>query len=443
MRILLVLSKDNIYKYDSIHKRKYYPQITLITLASLIDSKYITTLELLDEGVEKYDSTSKKYDGKVFDLVCISSVISGSRRAKEIASFWKKRGAYTVIGGHYATLLKDEALKYFDTVINGPGEESFKEFIRDFYYGSPKREYFKIIGNNYDYKPLDRSLLKNKRYYKKFGTIIANNGCVNKCSYCSINKLYCGGDQIRKVERVIEEIKNSKKKKWIFYDPNFLSNRDFAIELMIELKKLNIRWTGSSVINIGEDIELLNLMKDSGCIGLVIGLESFIQENLKEVNKGFNNVRKYKEMISKIQSYGISVLSTIMIGMDTDTIDTIRRIPDLVEEIGVDVPRYNIITPYPGTKLFEELKNEDRILTTDWFFYDTETVVFKPKNMSSKELQIELYELWKETFKYKRIIKRVKNSKNKGLKLILEIFSRKHSNKFSSYELPQFIEEIK
>lgn len=148
-------------------------------------------------------------------------------------------------------------------------------------------------------------------------------------------------------------------------------------------------------------------------------------------------------MISKIQSYGISVLSTIMIGMDTDTIDTIRRIPDLVEEIGVDVPRYNIITPYPGTKLFEELKNEDRILTTDWFFYDTETVVFKPKNMSSKELQIEFYELWKETFKYKRIIKRVKNSKNKGLKLILEIFSRKHSNKFSSYELPQFIEEIK
>ena len=119
-------------------------------------------------------------------------------------------------------------------------------------------------------------------------------------------------------------------------------------------------------------------MKESGCIGLVIGLESFVQENLDGVNKKFNNVAEYKKLVKTIQSYGISVLSTLMIGMETDTVESIRQIPDIIEEIGVDVPRYNIITPYPGTPFFNQLKEEGRLLTEDWYYYDTETVVFKP-----------------------------------------------------------------
>ncbi len=117
MRIMLVLAKDNIYRFDSLHQRKYYPQITLITLESLIDKKYNAEIVLVDEGVEEYDATSSKYSDKKFDLICISAVISASRRAKEISKFWKDRGAYTQIGGHYATVLSDEALEYFDTVI--------------------------------------------------------------------------------------------------------------------------------------------------------------------------------------------------------------------------------------------------------------------------------------------------------------------------------------
>ena len=114
MRIMLVLAKDNIYRFDSLHQRKYYPQITLITLESLIDKKYNAEIVLVDEGVEEYDATSSKYSDEKFDLICISAVISASRRAKEISKFWKDRGAYTQIGGHYATVLSDEALKYFD-----------------------------------------------------------------------------------------------------------------------------------------------------------------------------------------------------------------------------------------------------------------------------------------------------------------------------------------
>lgn len=107
MRIMLVLAKDNIYRFDSLHQRKYYPQITLITLESLIDKNYNAEIILVDEGVEEYDATSSKYSDEKFDLICISAVISASRRAKEISKFWKDRGAYTQIGGHYATVLSD------------------------------------------------------------------------------------------------------------------------------------------------------------------------------------------------------------------------------------------------------------------------------------------------------------------------------------------------
>ncbi len=438
MKIMLVLAKDNIYRYDSLHQRKYYPQITLLTLESLIDKKYDAKVVIVDEGVEKDDATSDKYGNEKFDIVCVSCVISGSGRAKEIAGFWKEKGAYTVIGGHYATVLYKEALEYFDTVIKGPAEVAFPMFLEDFEKGAAQREYSEPVNDDFENRPLKRELLTNRKYYKNFGTIVANNGCSNRCSYCSVTKMYKGRNQLKSIQYVVDEIKRNRYRKWIFYDPNFIGDRKYAIELMGELKKLKIKWTASATINVGKDIEMLELMKKSGCIGLVIGLESFVQENLDGVNKGFNNVKEYRNLVKTIQSYGISVLATLMIGMETDTVESIRQIPDIVEEIGVDIPRYNIVTPYPGTPFFEQLKRENRLLTTDWFYYDTETVVFRPKNMSHETLQEEFYRLWIETFTFRRIFRRVKNSRNKGLKFILEVFSRGHARKFRKYKKMEF-----
>lgn len=435
MKIMLVLAKDNVYKFEPTYFKKYYAQITLITLESLINKeKYDAKIFLIDEGADKYDATSDKYQNEKFDLVCISSVISASRRAKEIGKFWKERGAHTLIGGHYATALKEEALEFFDTVIVGAAEIAFPNFLEDLYNGNPKREYFEPVNENYEYKPLNRKLLKSRRYFLSYGTIVANNGCNNRCTYCSVTRMFKGKNDLRNIDYIIEEIKRNRYREWIFYDPNILSDREYSVKLLSELKKLKIKWSASATINVGNDKEFLSLMKESGCIGLVIGLESFVQENLNDVNKAFNKVKEYKRLVKTIQSYGISILATIMIGMDTDTVESIRRIPDIVEDIGVDIPRYSVLTPYPGTPFYEQLEKEKRLLTKDWYYYDTETVVFKPKNMSYETLQQEFYKLWIESFTFKRILKRVKNSKNKGIKLIAEVFFRQHARKFLKYE---------
>ncbi len=439
MKIMLVLAKDNVYKYEKTYFKKYYAQITLLTLESFIDKeKYKANIVLVDEGAEKYDATSEKYKNESFDLICISSVISGSKRAKEISKFWRERNAYTVIGGHYATVLKEEALEFFDTVIVGAGEISFPKFLEDFSLGVPKREYFLRINEDYEYKPLNRKLLTSQKYFLRYGTIVANNGCVNKCSYCSVTSMFKGKNNLRSIDYVIDEIKRNKYKEWIFYDPNILSDKEYSIKLLNELKKLKIKWSAAATINVGNDKDMLELLKESGCVGLVIGLESFTQENLNGVNKAFNNVKEYKKLVKTIQSYGISVLATIMIGMETDTVESIRKIPDIVEEIGVDIPRYSVLTPYPGTPFFEQLEKEKRILTKDWYYYDTETVVFEPKNMSYEVLQKEFYKLWMDSFTFKRIFKRIKNSKNKGIKFIAEIFFRQHAMKFKNYPIIKF-----
>lgn len=439
MRILLVLAKDNVYKYERTFLKKYYAQITLITLESLIDKeKYNAEVVLVDEGADKHHATSDKYKNKKFDLICISSVISASKRAKEISEYWKEKGAYTLIGGHYATVLKEEALNFFDTVIVGPGEVSFPKFLEDFYKKNPRREYSEKVDENHEYKPLNRKLLKSRRYFGSYGTIVANNGCSNRCTYCSVTKMFNGKNSIRSIEYVVNEIKRNKYKDWIFYDPNLLADREYSIRLLNELKKLKIKWSASATISLGNDKEFLKLLKESGCIGLVIGLESFVQENLNIINKNFNKVSEYKRLVKTIQSYGISILATIMIGMETDTVESIRKIPDIVEEIGVDIPRYSILTPYPGTSFFEQLEKEGRLLTKDWYYYDTETVVFKPKNMTYETLQEEFYKLWIDSFTFKRIIKRVRNSKNKGIKFIAEVFFRQHARKFLKYKKINF-----
>ena len=209
------------------------------------------------------------------------------------------------------------------------------------------------------------------------------------------------GTRIRSktVDQVIEEIRQLqsaparfKKKSIFFADDNIIANKNFARSLFRALKPYNLNWACQASINVGDDDETLTLMKESGCGSIFIGFESVSKENLSRMDKGVNLRHDYASAISNIQSHGILVHSSFIVGYDFETKDSFDELINFIEGANLLMPVINILTPFPGTKLFKRLEEEGRIIHKDWSAYDTKHIVFKPALLSAEEL-IEGY--WK------------------------------------------------
>lgn len=248
--------------------------------------------------------------------------------------------------------------------------------------------------------------MPHKRYLKQ-PTIIADYGCGNCCKYCVIHTFW-GNSARRTVSSVIDEIKQIGAKEYLFLDPNPFSDKAYAKELLEALISLNIKWAGLATLDIADDEELLSLIAKSGCIGMLLGFETFNADDLKSMNKYRNKVGEYRLIVDKLHEYGVTVLGTFILGFDGDTVEAIRELPRLIAQTKIDVPRYAILIPYPTTPLFNRLESEKRILHKDWSKYDGLHCVFQPQNMTASELEFEHLKVWKETYTYKKIFNRIK-----------------------------------
>ena len=410
MKVLLVLpwhQKDRSYRNKFSTWLSYAPT-TLGTLAAIINhARPDWTIDTIDEISQKIN-----YDKK-YDIVMLTLSSTVSKHGYEIADRFRELGTFVVIGGYHAKYNSEEVLNHADSVVIGPAEYSIPKFINDYEQGKAQLVYENVCVKGEDILPPDRSKISLKNYLKYPG-LIANPGCPNHCSYCAISDMW-RNTSARPVENVIEEIKTLKKKIVIFYDPNFFANRDYAISLMNALIPLKIRWVCSAVINLGYDDELLELAQKSGCNGVLIGFESFSQDSLKTAGKNFNEVARYKELVANIKKYRIMVNGCFILGMDGDTKESLKAIPERVNEMGLNLARFSILTPTPGSELYKKLLSEGRILSTDWSEYTMHKSVYKPKNMTPEELE-EIYRwVWKETYSYRNILKRVKRIPSKGI----------------------------
>ncbi len=386
-----------------------YAPLTLATLKALVPEDLECTVDVYDEM-----SRAVKYDKKRYDIVAVTMQTSVAKRGYEIAAEFKKRGAYIVVGGYHPTYMPEEALQHADTVIIGAAEYAWPRFLHDFASGAPERLYDMQQVRGEDIVIPDRSVIP-KRKYLKYPSVIANRGCPNNCDFCVISDMWRGCTP-RPVENVIEEIKGLNSRMIAFFDPNIFAIRDYARELFGELKKLNIKWAGSATIGAAYDAELMELARQSGCAGLLVGLESLNSETLKNSNKSFNDPSKYKEAIALMQSYGISVNGCFVLGMDGDTEEQLLSIPEQVKYLNLNLARFSILTPVPNSPLFNRLKAEGRILTEDWSRYSQNEVVFKPRNMSPERLKEIYMQVWRETYSAKNLMHRFKNLPNKSLK---------------------------
>ena len=360
------------------------------------------------------------YSKNHFNIVGISICTSSSARGYELADYFKAQGSYIIIGGHHATLLPEEAAQHADSVFAGSAELTLPEFFRDYMNGMPKPLY-RADCVHADKIPISRRDLMPKKGYLKQPTIIADYGCGNSCRYCVIHSLW--GDSARRpLGAVIDEVKQLAAKEYLFLDPSPLSNRTYAKELYAALIPLNIKWAGLATLDITDDEELIENIAKSGCVGMLLGFETFNADDLNSMNKYRNKVDEYSQVTEKLHGYGIAILGTFMLGFDGDTKESLRELPTLIAQTKIDIPRYAILTPYPATPIFNQFENEGRILHTDWKKYDSVHCVYQPKNMTAHELELEHLKLWKDTYTYRNIIDRLRYTpQRKGSALMTNI----------------------
>jgi radical SAM superfamily enzyme YgiQ (UPF0313 family) len=215
----------------------------------------------------------------------------------------------------------------------------------------------------------------------------------------------------RPVDEVIAELRTFEGRHVLFIDLSPVEDVNYAKALYRAMIPLKVRWVGLSTTRIAEDDELLNLAAASGCKGLLIGFESVSQATLNATHKHFHNANRYAEVVKKLHDKGIGIQGCFVFGFDNDDESVFERTVAFVDRVKMDLPRYAVMTPFPGTGLYHQLGAEGRLLHKNWARYDVEHVVFQPKRMSPECLQEGLEWAWKQSYSYRSIFNRILGSR--------------------------------
>ncbi len=366
------------------------PNLALLTLAGYVDSKH--TVKYYEEGYYLERNVVPPFLEEDFDLVVLSAFTYQAPGAYKLALHFRKRGIPVIIGGNHITAMPEEALQYADFVVIGEGEDTFPKFLHDFEKGKAKRVYTSSRNVELDKTPLPQfHLLENPERYNKI-PLQTIRGCPYNCEFCSIIAVY--GHKVRKksISRVIEEIQLAKKifknPHISFVDENMLVDKEYSKELLRKMIPLNVTWECYCDIKIAEDEELLDLMHQSGCYEIQVGLETVNEESLKQVSPWkAKMLKKYPEYIKKIQDHGVGVMGLFMLGLDKDTPDIFRKLWEFIKENHIFEADLAIMQPLPGSRLFHRLKKEGRIIRTEWDKYTWYHINHIPARMTPEELK--------------------------------------------------------
>jgi len=405
-KIAIILPKGIPFRYIK-GKFNVYPlstvPLTIPALIALIHKELNILVEIYDESIEKINK--ENIDA---DLIVISAMTPTVNRAYIYADYFRSKGIPVAMGGVHATLNQQEALQHADSIICGIAVESFPQLLRDFKENKMQRIYTQQENLDLSNMPLpDRGCYKAKSAFKiKLNGIQATYGCNNHCEFC-VQPHVCYGYHQRPIEEVIKEIKTIKSKFIEFYDPNIAKDQEYLRKLCKAMMPLKKNWIAPVTVDLAENQELLKLVAKSGCRSVLIGFESVNQDTLNKIFKGFNTVEKYQDAIKKFHKVGIAVAGSFVFGFDSDTKEVFKQTLDFINKTHIDMPRFTLNTPFPGTPFYEKMKRENRIIEQDWSMYDCNHVAIKPKNISPEELQEGFNWISKEAYNLSSIIKRI------------------------------------
>ena len=416
-------------KTDSVTTRPLYmnralysPLAGLLAVAASIPRDDYEVV-LTDENSEMID-----FDLKA-GLVGISAMTSYVNRGYEIADQFRERGIPVVMGGVHPSFMPQEALKHCDAVVIGEVELVIDRLLDDLKQGSMRGLYKSNSLHPMIGMPMPRYDLLKKNRYVNCTFVQTSRGCHQGCTFCAEPLMNGLKFRYRPVDEVMEEMENCGSHFVSINDADFFGTPERPKEVMRALKGRKFHWQAGVTSKLAQDDQMLELAADSGCTMLSIGFESISRTTLKSVHKHVNRPETFAALVEKIHSYGIMVFGLFMFGFDGDDRSVFEETVRFNRESNYDACAYSVITPYPGTLTWYEMKKANRIVSFDWDKYDQSQVVYRPAQMSGDELRLGQARAYDAFYALSSIAGRfpLRGRRHRGQWLIYNLFMRKGS----------------
>lgn len=401
MKILLIQPKMNKRPMDTDLKTHMSPPLSLLTLVRLTPQEH--EICIVNENIEKID-----FDDDA-DLVGITITLDVMPRACRIAEKFRARNIPVVAGGIHVTCDPQSCEGHFTAICVGAAERVWGVMLQDAARQSLKPVYrdmenfggYEIVSPQYD--AIDRKV------YLYTNVVTTSRGCPDRCDFCynsGANRVYVQ----RPIPDVIRDIQALGTRHILFIDDNFSGVPAYTRALLQALKPLHLHWSAAVTTKIGDHPALLDLMAETGCQSLFIGFESVNAASLRGVHKN-NRVEQYESLIEALHSRGIMINASIVFGLDSDGPDVFDKTLEWLVQNRIETVTAHILTPYPGTKLYERMRAAGRITNPDLSQYNTAHVVFKPQNMSPEALYRGYVQFYRRFYSFRNIILRCPQNK--------------------------------
>ena len=408
MRVLLVAPTALDSQQQPIKQRcVHLPGLTMQMLAAVTPSWVQLTIVI--------ETTDEIPFDEHWDLVGLTGMGSGLVRAWQIADEFRRRGTKVVVGGIAASLgERDLTLAHADAIVIGEAEELWPQVLEDVRKGELKPEYRMKQPPDIRTLPLPRYDLMTGRKFGRWSPVQATRGCPFPCNFCSVTAFFQRAYRKRPVDQVLRDVREAKRQRGsnyiAFIDDNIGVDWDYCRELWEALIPERILWMSQCSLHISERPEMMELARKCGCRMLSFGIESVNAQSLETVDKEWNRPERYADSIRTLRAHGIDVSTEMMIGMDADDATVFERTYDFIMSNSISVPRIHILTPVPGTPLFNEMLRAGRVISGDYGNYSGGSVVFQPKHLDPDELKIGYWKLYERLFSWRGISHRIRKN---------------------------------
>jgi radical SAM superfamily enzyme YgiQ (UPF0313 family) len=379
-------------------KYSLFPPLGLATLAGYLDPSDEIAME--DEHVENLTLDDRP------DLVVIQVYITSAYRAYELGDYYRAKGTYVALGGLHVTSLPSEAEAHADTIFLGPGEDTWPRFLADFRAGYPRKRYQSGIRTLVGMPPVRRDLIKRHLYLVP-NSIVVSRGCPHNCDFCYKDAFFQGGKSFytQKVDDALHEIERLPGRHLYFLDDHLFGNPRFALALFEGMRGMARLWQAAGTVQTILKPGLMEAAAEAGLRSLFVGFETLNLDNLRDQHKVQNLNRDYDAAIRRSHDLGIMINGSFVFGMDHDDPGVFDRTVEWAIEQGIETATFHILTPYPGTALYNRLASQGRITSSNWDLYDTRHAVFQPANMTAAELEAGYWRAYRDFYRWGSIFR--------------------------------------